>query len=107
IEPANPEWKDKLKLATRRIRLLALYTPNGIKPLQEAELKEREAVDQILNPTTQPTTAKAKDKDKDDDNNDAFKIDWRETVKGIEKGMLKDALINARGNYYRQVDFRD
>jgi len=33
IEQANPEWKEKLKLATRRIRLLALYTPGGIKSL--------------------------------------------------------------------------
>ena len=31
LEPANPEWKDKLKLATRRIRLLALYTPEQMK----------------------------------------------------------------------------
>jgi carboxyl-terminal processing protease len=103
IEPANPEWKDKLKLATRRIRLLALYTPAGIKPLQEAELKEREAVDQLLNPSTQPTNAKVKE----DDSNDAFKIDWHETVRGIQMNMLQDALINARSNYYRQVDYRD
>src|SRR4029450_4346609 len=49
IEPAVPEWKDKLKLATRRIRLLALYTPGGIKALQESEAKEREEVDATLN----------------------------------------------------------
>jgi hypothetical protein len=34
---SNPVWKDKLKLATRRIRLLALYTTGGIKALQENE----------------------------------------------------------------------
>jgi carboxyl-terminal processing protease len=106
IEPAVPEWKDKLKLATRRIRLLALYTPGGIKALQESEAKEREAVDALLNPTTQPATKKA-DKEKEDEQNDAFKIDWRETVKGVRKDMLVDALKNARTNYYRPVEFKD
>ena len=110
LEPANPEWKDKLKLATRRIRLLALYTPGGIKALQESEGKEREQVDALLAPpSTQPsaaTTKPAKDKD-DDANNDAFKVDWHETVKGIKLEMLTDALKSARNNYYRPVDYRD
>ncbi|MEO6434839.1 MAG: S41 family peptidase [Tepidisphaeraceae bacterium] len=105
IEPGNPQWKDKLKLATRRIRLLALYTPGGIRALQESESKEREEVDALLNPTTQPATAKAK-KD-DDEQNDAFRIDWRETVKGIRDGMLIDALKNARSNYFRPVEYKD
>jgi carboxyl-terminal processing protease len=105
IEPAVPQWKEKLKLATRRIRLLALYTPGGIKALQESESKEREEVDALLNPTTQPTTAKSK-KD-EDDQNDAFKIDWRETVKGIQDEMLIEALQQARGNYYKSVEFKD
>jgi carboxyl-terminal processing protease len=105
IEPAVPEWKDKLKLATRRIRLLALYTPGGIKALQESESKEREAVDALLNPSTQPATKKADDKD--DDQNDAFKIDWRETVKGVRPDMLVDALKHARNNYYRPVEYKD
>jgi carboxyl-terminal processing protease len=131
IEPAVPEWKDKLKLATRRIRLLALYTPGGIKALQESESKEREEVDALLKPATQPTTAAAttnpsdqftkgsttqpagatttasKDKDKDDDVNDAFKIDWHETVKGIKADMLTEALKHARTNYYKPVDYKD
>ncbi|MEA2708971.1 MAG: carboxyl-terminal processing protease [Phycisphaerales bacterium] len=104
IEPATPEWKDKLKLATRRIRLLALYTPGGIKALQESESKERDAVDALLNPTTQPATKKA---DKDDEQNDAFKIDWKETVKGVRSDMLVDALKHARSNYYRPVEYKD
>ena len=105
IEPAVPEWKDKLKLATRRIRLLALYTPGGIKALQETESKEREAVDALLNPTTQPATKKAQDKD--DDQNDAFKVDWNETVKGVRPDMLLEALKHAKNNYYRPVEYKD
>ena len=126
IEAANPEWKEKLKLATRRIRLLAVYTPGGIKALQETEAKERDAVDKLLKPATQPATqlsstqpgdagattqpavASATTKPiRDDETNDAFKIDWHETVKGIQQSMLADALKSARSNYYRAVDFPD
>src|SRR5439155_14301287 len=105
IDFSNPEWKDKLKLVTRRIRLLALYTSGGIKALQESELKEREEVDKLLHPATQPTTqAGDKPTDKlvksatarpttttgpaDDDQVDAFKIDWHETVRGVKADML-------------------
>jgi carboxyl-terminal processing protease len=110
IEPANPEWKDKLKLATRRIRLLALYTPGGVKALQEAEAKERDEVTELLKPSTQPSdkasaTQPSAKKDDDDKNNDQFRIDWRETVKGIKLDMLTDALKSARNNYYRPVEF--
>ncbi|HYO11302.1 MAG TPA: S41 family peptidase [Tepidisphaeraceae bacterium] len=103
IEPANPEWKEKLKLATRRIRLLALYTPGGIKALQESESKEREEVDAILKPTTQPGKKAAATEPSE--NADQFKIDWNETVKGIKLDMLTDALKSARNNYYRPVEY--
>ncbi len=103
MEPATPEWKDKLKLATRRIRLLAVYTPGGIKALQDGEAKERDAVDKLIHPSTQPsaTTKPAKD----DETNDAFKIDWHETIKGIQPAMLEDALKSAKINYYRSAEF--
>ena len=42
IEPGNLAWKEKLKGATRRIRLLAVYTPDDFRTIQEAETKERE-----------------------------------------------------------------
>jgi hypothetical protein len=102
VEPAVPEWKDKLKLATRRIRLLMMYAPGGIKAMQESESKERDAVDLLLSPTTQAaaTTKPAKDED-----NDAFRIDWRDTVKGAKPEMLLDALADAEKNYYRDVHF--
>src|SRR6202000_2380879 len=45
IEPALPVWKDKLKLSTRRVRLLALYTPEVLKTLQEGDSKERDEVE--------------------------------------------------------------
>ena len=65
---AIPAWKDKLKLSTRRVRLLALYTPDVLKTLQDGDTKERDEVEALLTaghsavdasadrmpPTTQP-----------------------------------------------------
>ena len=93
IEPEKPEWKDKLKAATRRIRLVALYNPNELKNLQDVELKDREAADALLKPTTKPTT-----KPLAEESDDSFRIDWRETLRGIEMPMLLDALYDAQTN---------
>lgn len=109
IEPANPLWKDKLKLVVRRIRLIALYTPDQLKGLQESEAKDREEVDAILKPTTQPATQASAvpggptSKPAKDEASDNFKVDWHESLRGVKMEMLTDALVDARVNYYREV----
>ncbi|HET6247792.1 MAG TPA: S41 family peptidase [Tepidisphaeraceae bacterium] len=116
VEPALPIWKDDLKQATRRVRLLALYTPDVLKSMQDGDSKEREEVEAILKaaattqPATQPsaaaehpTTQPVADKDKE---GDSFKVDWRETLRGIRLDMLWDALVDAKQNYYREVTFK-
>ncbi len=130
IEPANPEWKDRLKGATRRIRLLALYTPEAIKAVQKSEMKEREAVDRILKPTTAPSTQPVTSAGPttgsepkvgteagaapDEVADDSFRIDWRETLSGIRFNMLwsdnaaaPGALQDAVENYWRDTSYRD
>ncbi len=103
IEPANPQWKEKLKSASRRMRLLALYNPDEFKARQEAETKEREEAEAIVKPTTRPTT---KPKDDDEEKLESYKIDWHDTLKGVQFDMLWDALEDARTNYYREVNYR-
>lgn len=103
LEPAQPLWKNRLKASTRRVRLLALYTPDELKHMQESELKEREEVDALLHPATQPTTKPVAEKDE----NDNFKTDWHETLRGVRMDTLWDALVDAKSNYYRDVSFRD
>ena len=109
VEPANPLWKERLKAATRRVRLLALYAPDEFKKIQEAEQKAAEEVDGILNPTTQPADKAAKDKEKQerDADNDAFRIDWRETLRGVNSDMLWSALQSSHEAYYRDVTYLD
>ena len=106
IEPSVPTWKDKLKLCTRRVRLLALYTPESLKQLQEGDQKEREEVEALLKvattqPTTKPTTQPVAEKDAE-----SFKIDWHDTLRGVRLDMLWDALIDTKQNYYREVTYK-
>src|SRR6185437_6311556 len=102
IEPSTPEWKDKLKLATRHVRLLALYAPENLRKLQDSDQKERDEVDQLLHPTTQPTTKPSEQPDADS----AFKVDWQEQLRGVRIDMLEDALRQANDHYFRNVDYR-
>ncbi len=106
IEPSNPLWKDRLKQATRRIRLLALYAPDELKQIQKAEAVEREAVDALINPSDEPQVPAAKVEDEEDEA-DPFRIDWRESLARIRLRMLRDSLEHARQNYWRDVTYRD
>lgn len=104
IEPSIPQWKEALKLATRRIRLLAVYTPEHLREIQDQEIEEREAARELVKdePATQPTT-----KPKDEEViNDDFRIDWKDQLKGIEMPMLRMALVESRSNYWREVDYK-
>jgi carboxyl-terminal processing protease len=108
VEPSVPAWKDKLKIATRHVRLLAMYTPDSLKAVQEAESGEREAVEQILKPTTRPAaTQPAKQDANDKAVNDSFKVDWHETLRGVKPEMLTEALMDADNNYYRGITYKD
>ena len=108
IEPAVPAWKDKLKGATRHVRLLAMYTIETLKAMQDSETAERESIEQLLHPTTQPAaTQPAKPDATDKSVNDSFKVDWHETLKGVKINMLSEALSDAETNYYRGITYRD
>ncbi|HSU68399.1 MAG TPA: S41 family peptidase [Tepidisphaeraceae bacterium] len=128
IEPSVPQWKDQLKLATRRVRLLAMYTPEVLKSLQESEVKDREQVEQLLHPTTQPatqpaaaatteqgdkvataqpTTQPAKKDGAEKIVNDNLRVDWHETLRGVQMEMLWEALVDADQNYYRGISYKD
>jgi carboxyl-terminal processing protease len=109
VEPANPEWKDRLKVATRRVRLLALYAPGEFKHLQESEESTRKAARKLLadanllDPEEKKAATQPSEKD---DKAESFKIDWHDTLQGVQMDMLKDALFDARGNYYREVSYK-
>jgi carboxyl-terminal processing protease len=119
IEPANPIWKSKLKVAAVRVRLLLVYAPDRMKKLQEIELRERDAADALIHASTQPSVAKAAttrpggavslgsgttlpsaDVEADDE---SPPTDWHDMIKGIQFDMLYNALELAAQEYYRDV----
>ena len=111
VEPANPLWKERLKAVTRRVRLLALYTPETLKALQESDAKDREAAKALLEknePKDEKDAEKPKDEKKPDPkvDNDGFRIDWRETLRGVRMEMLWDALVDSKENYFRDTSYK-
>ena len=112
VEPANPLWKERLKAVTRRVRLLALYTPENLKALQEFDSKERDAAKALLEKNEKKDEQAAKDDkaaEKKPDakvDNDGFRIDWRETLRGVRMDMLWDALVDAKENYFRDTNYK-
>ncbi len=120
LEPANPLWKNKLKRATLRLRLLLVYAPDRWKKLQDVEAKDRQAADDLLHPTTQPSVAKADitrpevapaSTTRPDAvtqlPDDLSSTDWHDMTRGIQFDMLLDALDMAAHQYYRDVTFQD
>jgi len=104
IEPDNLEWRERWKTSTRRVRLIAVYAPEALKQMQDAEMKEREAVDALLNPAAKATTRPAEREEEEAEQ--ANRVDWRESLRGVRMGMLRDALIDAKENYYQSVTYR-
>ena len=123
VEPASREWKERLKAVTRRVRLLASYAPDVYKQRLDTFLAERDAVDALLKPTTQPlasaahpttgpTTmpmASAATKPSPAQvlaDSDAFRTDWHETLRNVEMPQLAKAIDDVATNYYRDVTYR-
>ncbi len=128
LEPSNPVWKNKLKVAAVRVGLLFIYTPDEFKKLQEADGKEREAADDLIHPATRPSdvaksattqpqavasgaektnpaaTQPSADVPGDQDDS-ASATDWHDRVRGIQFDMLYSALALADEEYYRDVTF--
>lgn len=104
IDPYNAAWKEHQKLSFRRVRLVSMYTPDRFKQIQQADLDERKAADAVLDPTTRPATQPATAPDEE---NDAFRVNWRDSLQGVRMDMLRDALDNARANYWRDISYAD
>ncbi len=119
IEEMSPEWKNRLKDATRRVRLLAVYTPEVLDELRQSTQEEREAVDKLLKQNRpaadepeaeaqKPAEEPAEDmEDVSAELDESFRTDWHDTVRGITRGMLRDALTDAQRYYVEPVAFRD
>ena len=123
IEPLIPEWKQKLKDSTRRVRLLAVYTPEVLDELRDGNTKKNEEVAKLLsddrkaeaaaNGTTLPATKPAAESpatrpsDPSADLDESFRTDWHDQVKGATPEMLRDAIVDADEYYYQPVEYKN
>jgi carboxyl-terminal processing protease len=121
VEPASRDWKEDLKAVTRRVRLIATYAPDNYKKMLGTYLTERDAIDALLVASTLPTTGPATQTLASATTmpatkpsaaealaeSDVFKVDWHDTLKGVELSQLTRAIDDVYANYYRDVTYRD
>ena len=118
IEPYNARWNEAFKSAARRLRLLAMYAPDQLDKVREAEQARAEKVNELLEPTTRPADEVAAADGTPTDNDDpaeiedgqqdeSFRIDWRDTLAGVTPQMLDDSLRHVYERYRQDVSYRE
>ena len=129
--PGQPPLERKAQEHARgEVRLLAQYVPDELKVLQDADVKDRDAVTALLHPATQPTTQAAGGAQPttqpiassgdahpatqpstqpaaDADDNTSFRTDWHDTLHDVKMAMVADALSDAQIHYYRDTNYHD
>ena len=103
IEPINARWRAKVNDVSRRLGLLAMYAPDSLSAIYDAEAPVRQRVAQIVSPEKGAATKPVEDQAL----NDEFKIDWRQMLSGVKVDMLAEALEDARESYYRDTTYAE
>ncbi len=107
LQPADPQWKDQLKLVTRRIGAIALYTPEVARGLVDSEVKDRQAAQAILHPATQPAdaVAGATTAPSATTQPQTAADTWKDSLRGVNIDTVESALDDANEYYYRDTTF--
>lgn len=107
MEPANPYWKAKAKVAGRYLVNQGLFVPDLSKARLKRIIKEDAEVDALLRgakllseeamarSTTQPA----------EDETDEARVDWHEVLKGIDYDMIPGAIHDTVDNWYRDISY--
>ncbi len=128
VEPGEVIWNTKFKESARRVRMLAMYTPDRYVEQAKAEFEIRLMAIKVIDPsnpastrpaatqpstqpsrqpsTTQPSTTQATTQANSDEN-EGLRVDWRDTLKGVNIRMLADAMEETNDAYFRNVNYRD
>ena len=101
MQPVEKTWRAKINDVSRRLGLLAMYAPDALSAIYEAEAPVRQRVAQIINPDKGPATKPVEELAL----NDEFKIDWKQMLGGVKVDMLAEALEDARESYYRDTSY--
>ena len=107
LEPTDAKWTHAMEDMVRRVRILTRYAPESFASTLQKEIEYRKAARKYLVVTTQPSAtqpveAKAQTEDQIADN---LKSDWKQELGGIHMEMLREALQDARLNYYKDINY--
>lgn len=102
IEPLNPTWRSKVNDVSRRLTILAVYSPDELEAIYKADSEARKKAAQVLDP--EKATTKPSD---DVEMNPEFRLDWKQMLQGVRIEMLRDALSGARDGYYRETNYAE
>ncbi|MGN6507346.1 MAG: S41 family peptidase [Tepidisphaeraceae bacterium] len=116
LEPTEPRWTHAAKDMLRRITILTRYAPQSFADVLHKELLYRQEARKYLRATTQPastqpalasaTTQPADEKiESQDQISQNLKSDWKTDLNGIDMEMLREALQDARLNYYKDINY--
>ena len=116
IEPTQSKWTHAREDAIRRIRLLSRYSPDAFTSVLAEEATYRKAARKLLvaatqpatqsaGPTTGPATGPSADAKTEDEDVAVFKSDWHDDLRGVNTDMVREAIVDARSNYFRDIKY--
>ena len=116
LEPTEVKWTHLAKDMVRRITILTRYAPESFADVLHKELIYRQEARKYLAATTQPattqpgtvasaTTQPAEKIESEDEITENLKSDWKTDLNGIDMEMLREALQDARLNYYKDINY--
>ncbi|MGC4073817.1 MAG: hypothetical protein QM760_15160 [Nibricoccus sp.] len=114
LEPTDSKWTKAVDEMVRRIRVLTRYAPENFAGTLQREIEYRKAAKKLLVSTTQPTTkpttkpvdATAEEPvESEEQIAQNLKSEWQQELKGVKLDMLREALVDARTNYYKDISY--
>ncbi len=113
LQPTESKWTKSMEEVVRRIRLLTRYAPESFASTLQKEIAYRKAARKYLvattQPTTVPTTQQAADEKEKTETEEQIaqnlRSDWQQELAGIKIDMLREAIVDARQHYYKDVNY--
>lgn len=108
IQPTEPKWTHNVDDMSRPLRVLTRYAPDTLADVLKKEMEYRNTARSFMVAATQPagaTTKPAEKVESEDQLGQNLKTDWKTELAGIHMEMLREALQDAKLNYYKDVKY--
>lgn len=108
VQPAESKWTKKVDEMSRPLRVLTRYAPDALADVLKKEMEYRNTARGFLVASTQPSGATTQPTEKiesTDQLSQNLKSDWKSELAGIHMEMLREALQDAKLNYYKDTKY--